>query len=327
MPYSHINTDERDFLQSAVVLSLDKSIIARMLGKHISSIYREVNRNSNKGSYIASAAKDYASNRRIESKPQPKLGNSTLMRDIKKRFLQDHSPEQIAGRLKLDYPGQKDCHASIEFIYQYLYTCVEAEPELKLHFRQGRKKRHKRLSGKDKRGSIPNRTFIDDRPAIVNEKKRVGDWEGDTVEGGGKKGYIASFVDRSTKFLIAYPLVKKETQALVKGAKRAFRKMPEGSVKTATVDNGKEFSAHQQLGAAIGGDVYFAHPYHSWERGLNEHTNGLLRQYFPKKMPLDTITKKELDRAVLRINNRPRKSLNYRTPQEVFDLALFALQS
>lgn len=327
MPYSHLTTDERNFLQSAFILSLDKPIIARILGRHISSIYREVKRNGSNGYYIASTAKEQATVRRIETKPQTKLGNAALLRDIKSRFKQDHSPEQIAGRLKLDYPGHKDRHASTELIYQYLYSCIKSEPELRAHFRQGQKKRCKRLSGKDKRGHIPNRKFIDDRPPIVNEKKRVGDWEGDTVEGGGKKGYIASWVDRSTKLLIAYPLVKKETNALVKGAKKAFRTVPKGAVKTVTVDNGKEFAAHQQLGTAVGGDVYFAHPYHSWERGLNEHTNGLLRQYFPKKRPLDTLTKKELDRAVKRINNRPRKSLNYRTPQEVFDLAIFALQT
>lgn len=119
----------------------------------------------------------------------------------------------------------------------------------------------------------------------------------------------------------------KETLGLVKGAKHAFRRVSGVAVKTLTVDNGKEFAAHTQLGIAIGGDVFFAHPYHSWERGLNEHTNGLLRQYFPKKMPLDTLTKFELDRAVKRINNRPRKSLGYQTPQEVFTQELFALQT
>jgi hypothetical protein len=114
----------------------------------------------------------------------------------------------------------------------------------------------------------------------------LGDWEGDTVEGGGKKGYIAAFVDLCTKFLISYPLPTKETLGLVKGAKHAFARVPAEAVITCTVDNGKEFAAHSQLGIAIGGDIFFAHPSHSWERGLNEHTNGLLRQYFPKKMPL-----------------------------------------
>jgi len=327
MPYKHITTDERDFLQSAIILQLDRSIIARIIGKHSATIYREAKRNSTKGYYVASGAQLKATARRYETKTLPKQGNKLLMQDIKRRFLQDHSPEQIAGRLKREYPGQKERHASTELIYQYLYNHVSAEPALKAHFRQGQKKRHKRLAGKDKRGCIPNRKFIDERPSIVEEKTRLGDWEGDTVEGGGKKGYIATFVDRCTKLLIAYPLPTKETLRLVKGAKHAFARVPAGAVITLTVDNGKEFAAHSQLGNAIGGEVFFAHPYHSWERGLNEHTNGLLRQYFPKKMHLDLLTKNELDKAVKRINNRPRKSLGYQTPQEVYTQKLFALQT
>ena len=326
MPYNHFTTDERDFLQSALIMKLDTATIARIIGKHRSTIYREAKRNTTNGYYVASRAQTKAVERRYAAKPLPKQGNKILMQDIKRRFMKDHSPEQIAGRLKIDYPGQKNRHASTELIYQYLYRCVLTEPNLKVHFRQGQKKRNKRLSGKDKRGCIPNRTFIDERPAIVDEKSRIGDWEGDTIEGGGKKGYIATFVDRKTKFLIAYPLPTKATLGLVKGAKHAFSRIPKGAVKTLTVDNGKEFAAHSQLGIAIGGNVFFAHPYHSWERGLNEHTNGLVRQYFPKKMPLNTLTKVELDKAVKRINNRPRKSLDYQTPREVFNQEIFALQ-
>jgi len=327
MPYKHLSIDERDFLQSAIAMKLDKPSIARILGVHIATIYKEVKRNSTRGYYVASKAQAKAVTRRYYMKPLPKLWNKNLMDDIERRFLQDHSPEQIAGRLKLEYPDQRERHASVETIYQYLYSRVEIKPELKAHFRQGQKKRRKRLSTKDKRGCIPNRKLIDERPAIVEEKKRLGDWEGDTVEGGGKKGYLATFVDRGTKYLIAYPLPTKEANGLVKGAKKAFAKIPNVAVETLTVDNGKEFAAHKQLGIAIGADVYFAHPYHSWERGLNEHTNGLLRQYFPKKMPLDMLTKAELDRAVKRLNNRPRKSLGYQTPKEVFYQKLFALQT
>lgn len=183
MPYNHVTTDERDFLQSAIVMQLDTAIIARIIGKHSATIYREAKRNSSNGYYVASVAQVKAVKRRYDSKPLPKQGDKLLMQDIKRRFLQDHSPEQIAGRLKLEYPGQKERHASTELIYQYLYGCVFTEPELKAHFRQGQKKRHKRLSGKDKRGCIPNRTLIDERPAIVEGKTRLGDWEGDTVEG------------------------------------------------------------------------------------------------------------------------------------------------
>lgn len=262
-----------------------------------------------------------------KASPLHKQNNQSLMADIKPRFKKDHSPEQIAGRLKLENPEDKEKHVSTETIYKYLYNSLQQELELRNHFRQGQKKRHKRLPGKDKRGCIPNRKFIGERPLIVESKSRLGDWEGDTIEGAGKKGYIATFVDRKTKFLKAYLLPTKETLGLVNDAKKTFRNMTVGSVKMLTVNNGKEFAAHGKLADAIKGDVVFARPYYSWERGLNEHTNGLLRQYFPKKMPLSVLTKSELDKAVKRINNRPRKSLDYQTPQEAYTKEIVALQT
>lgn len=326
MPYTHFTKAERNALQYMIDIDLDKPSIGRILGKDQSSICRELKRNGFDGYYTASDATDIAIDRRKEAKPSPKRDNDELMREIEERFIQDHSPEQIAGRMKREYPENPKKQVSYETIYQYLYGRLEANPELRIHFRQGHKKRNKRLSGKDKRGLIPNRKFIDERPAIVNEKTRFGDWEGDTVEGGGKKGYMATFVERKTKYLISYPLLNKTTESLVKEAKKPFSRLPEGSVHTLTVDNGKEFAAHEKLARNIGGEVFFARPYHSWERGLNEHTNGLLRQYFPKKMPLDFLSKGLLEKMVKRINNRPRKSLGYRTPREAFTEELIALQ-
>ncbi len=327
MLYQHFTSDERDALQVMINRGVDAACIARILEKHSSSIYRELDRNAIHWNYYLSAkAHSAASTRRKDTKPQPTRENRKLMRDIESRFILDHSPEQIAGRLKRDHPDDPTFHVSHETIYQYLYARQLEDPELCKHFRHGHAKRRKRLSGKDMRGSIPNRHFIDERPAIVEEKTRIGDWEGDTVEGGGKKGYIATFVDRHTKYLVACCLANKTAKGLVHSARKAFRTLPAECRKTATVDNGKEFAAHRELAIAIGADVYFAHPYHSWERGLNEHTNGLLRQYFPKKQPLNTLTSRELDRAVKKINTRPRKSLGYLTPQEVFSTCVFALQ-
>jgi IS30 family transposase len=261
------------------------------------------------------------------SRTAPKKANEKLMREVMTRIKLDHSPEQISGRLKLDYPDDPTMHVSTETIYQAVYARIRtSDPGLRNHLRQSRKKRRKRLSGKDRRGVIPNRTFIDERPAIVKDKSRIGDWEGDTIEGATKKGYVATFVDRTTKYLVAYRLKHKTTDALVAKAKQAFAKIPEDLKETCTVDNGKEFSAHAKLASAMGVTIYFAHPYHSWERGLNEHTNGLLRQYLPKNMPLDTLTANRLVYIVKRINNRPRKSLGYKTPNEAFAVASFALR-
>ena len=228
----------------------------------------------------------------------------------------------------VEHPDSPALHVSHETIYQHLYSKIHNGAEdLRSHLRQGRKKRRKRISKKGKRGVIPNRRIIDERPAIVEEKTRIGDWEGDTVEGCGKKGYVGTFVDRTTKYLIAFPLKNKTAPELRRNAFKAFSSIPKEYCKTITVDNGKEFSEHERLSKAINAPIFFAHPYHSWERGLNEHTNGLLRQYLPKKMRLDYLTTKQLAVYVYKINNRPRKSLSFRTPRELFLHVPFALQT
>jgi IS30 family transposase len=165
---------------------------------------------------------------------------------------------------------------------------------LKRHFRQGQAKPRKRNGVKDRRGRIPDRVSLDERPKVVEEKSRTGDWEGDTVESAGKSAYIATFVFRKTKFLLAKVMPDKAVATLSRAAVRAFKPIPEGMRNTPTLDNGKEFAAHKELSQALGIDVYFAHPYRSWERGLNEHTNGLIRQYLPKKIPFDTPTQKQI---------------------------------
>jgi IS30 family transposase len=327
MPYHQFTSEERDALQVMNNSSITVSIMARILGKDVSSIYRELSRNESSGYYQSHTANSIAWERRTASKTRPKRGNDTLMREIETRFKQDHSPEQIAGRLKEEYPDNPSMHISYETIYTHLYMRIRAGEDLSKHFRHGKRKRRKRLSRKDKRGIIPNRTFIEERPSIVESKSRLGDFEGDTMEGGGKKGYIATFTDRKSKYLIAFPMKTKSATEMVQGAEKAFAVIPPDCIHTLTVDNGKEFTFHENLGVAIGADVYFAHPYHSWERGLNEHTNGLLRQYHPKKQPLDGLREKDLARSVDKLNNRPRRSLGYRTPHEVFFNVPFALQT
>jgi IS30 family transposase len=303
------------------------AIIAEKMNKHPSSIYREINRNSHTSYYNCLDAEKRAIVRRKNSTTFSKRGNSELMATVQRLFEEDLSPEQIAGRIRLERPNQKNWHISHETIYQSIYDRIKSGENIRFHLRQGHQKRRKRLSCKDKRGLIPNRVFIDKRPAIVDSKKRRGDWEGDTVEGAKKKGYIGTFVDRSTKYLLGYPLAKKTAKENRKKAVASFRGIPKCARKTITVDNGKEFAEHIKLAKGTGAKVFFTHPYHSWERGLNEHTNGLLRQYFPKTRSLENLTKKELAKIIKKINNRPRKSLGYRTPREVFFKLPLALQT
>jgi IS30 family transposase len=310
--------DERIALQAMIGMGLPKSYIAVILGKHQSSVYRELNRNSDCCIYTGNEAQQVAEKRRWETKTSPKSDDQVLMSEVFSLFKKDLSPDQISGRLREQYPDQAEKQVSVKTIYEYLYRQTAQNKDLKQHFRQKHWKRHKRSTGKDRRGQIIDRVSIEKRPEIVDQKIRVGDWEGDTIESAGKNAYVATFVDKTTKFLTAKVMQNKSAQTLNKAAIRAFRNIPAACRATLTLDNGKEFAEHKALAAALGLDIYFAHPYHSWERGLNEHTNGLLRQYLPKKVSFEGLTQKHLDKIVFKINNRPRKVLNYRTPYEVF---------
>jgi len=327
MSYSHFSINERNTLQSMQDKGANIARIAEKLNKHPSSIYRELNRNTGKTHYCCLEADKKAVTRRSNSTSFSKRGNLKLMATVKRLFNEDLSPEQIAGRIRLERPNQKDWHISHETIYQSIYDRIKSGEDLRLHLRHGHQKRRKRLSRKDKRGIIPGRVFIDKRPAVVELKKRLGDWEGDTIEGAHKKGYVGTYVDRSSKYLLGYPLSKKTAKDNRRKAVAVFRKIPKNAIKTITVDNGKEFAEHVKLAKGTGAKVFFAHPYHSCERGLNEHTNGLLRQYLPKNRSLENLTKKELAKIIKKINNRPRKSLGYRTPREVFFKLPLALQT
>lgn len=327
MPYTHFTSDERDALQSMTAIGLDIATIAWLLERHPSSIYRELERNGNHGYYTARLAEVRTDRRRKFGRPRKVRDNDELMHTVERLLRDGLSPEQIVGRIELENRQHPNWHISHETIYQHVYDEAHAGNDLRGYLRHSRNARRKRKANKDRRGIIPNRHFIDERPAIVERKARRGDWEGDTIEGAGKKGYVVTFVDRKTKYLIAYKLVQKTAQTLVQGACYAFENLPISLKKTITVDNGKEFSAHDALAYGVGAKVYFAHPYHSWERGLNEHTNGLLRQYLPKDRPLVDLSPRELAKIVARINNRPRKVLGYRTPREEFFKLPLALQT
>ena len=183
----------------------------------------------------------------------------------------------------------------------------------------------KRYGKMERRGQIPNRLFIEDRPAIVDERKRIGDWEADTIIGKNHRQAIVSIVERKTG-LTLIKKVERKTSKAVSQAMIDLLKPYKNKVRTITSDNGKEFAGHEEIAKKLKADFYFAHPYASWERGTNENTNGLIRQYFPKNRDFTTITKKEINFAMERLNNRPRKRLGYRTPNQVFFKSGVALQ-
>jgi len=326
MPYKHYTSLMRDQLQLLLGQGMNIKEISQELAVHQSSVYREIKRNSVGNQYISGRAQSSAVELRYQSKTCPKQSNPILRDYIQKSLEAYHSPEQISGRIALDFPTDLKMKVSTETVYTIVYGMISMDINLKPFLRQAHKKRRKRLSGRDLRGCIPDRVMIDTRPQIVENKSRCGDWEGDTIEGAMKEGYIATFVDRMTKLLIASKMENKKSATMVTTAIKTFKEIPAEFRETLTLDNGKEFAGHLEMAKKLDMNIFFARPYHSWERGLNEHTNGLLRQFFPKGMSYYNLTHQALAKAVKAINNRPRKILGYRTPQEVWDLQKFALQ-
>lgn len=315
MSYTHLTTDERYHIDELLRQEFTQSAIAIELGRSPSTLSRELRRNKGKRGWRPHQAQCKSTERLSERGKQnvTKVNESAWDFALDKLENEQWSPEQIHGRLKT----KKLPLISHETIYRRILKDKHAGGDLYTHLRC-KKKRKKRYGSKTAgRGCIPNRVDIEKRPAIVDSRKRVGDWEGDTVIGSHNGGAVmATMVERKARYTVVAKS-KDKTTASVIGA--IIKEMEPFSllVKTITFDNGKEFSGHKHLTETFGGEIYFARPYHSWERGLNENTNGLIRQYFPKKTVFDNIAEKEFYDAARKLNNRPRKCLGYSTPLEV----------
>ena len=312
MSYHHLTTEERCHIYELHVEKVTITEIARRLGRNKGTISREMRRNRGQRGYRPAQAqrlaafrqKNCANGRRVDPALWPR---------VEEKLREDWSPEHISGRFAADGVGQ----ISHETIYQHIYADKRAGGDLHTHLRCQKERRKRYGSGRSKRGKIPNRVGIEHRPAIVDLKVRVGDWEGDLIIGKGHKQAIVSIVDRKSRFTLLHK-VEKKTEAQVTEALVARLKEAAGAVKTITFDNGSEFCGHAAVSCALGARIYFANPYHSWERGLNEQTNGLVRQYFAKGSSFDELTQDDMRRVENKLNRRPRKVLDYRTPEEVF---------
>jgi IS30 family transposase len=321
MSYKQLTYEQRNEIYALLKADLNQTQIAKIVGVSKSTISREINRNTGHKGYRPKQANARALERRKNADKHIRF-NDEIKKDVIKHLKQDWSPEQISGRLKRDNKPA----VSHETIYQFILNDQQNGGELYKHLRLGRRKRRKRIKGDDRRGQIPNRVSIDERPAIVDTKERVGDWELDTIIGKNHKGAIVTAVERNTKFSCMKSVPKKEA-VLVTKALIEMLEPYKNLVYTLTGDNGKEFSQHQAIAQALQADFYFAHPYSSWERGLNENTNGLIRQYFPKKTSFLKITDKQVEHVQEKLNNRPRKTLDFETPQQLFFNSLVALET
>lgn len=309
--YQHLTRDQRCQIATLKSSGFLQSEIAKRLEVSASTITRELQRNSLNGEYLFIHANMAAVSRRYEANAKPRCMLEPVVKQIEGHLREEWSPEQISGRLKLE-----GILVSHETIYQHIWADKKSGGNLFKHLRRKGKKYNKRSSDRAGRGQIPNRIDIKERPEIVESKSRIGDWEGDTIMGSNHEGAILSYVERKSKFTVLSKLPRKTAENVALKTIECFAKL--GSIHTITYDNGKEFSSHEKISKALNARCYFATPYHSWERGLNEHTNGLVRQYFPKKTSFGNITEKEIEKVENLLNNRPRKILGYLKPKEVY---------
>ncbi|MCI5223792.1 MAG: IS30 family transposase [Candidatus Electrothrix sp. AR4] len=313
MSYNHLSSAERYYIEIELKKKVSHNQIAKAIGRSQSTVSREISRNTGLRGYRNKQADRFAHERHADKVKAIKM-TEEIKYIVSVCLQSDWSPEQIAGRLREE--GVVSLH--YETIYQYILTDKANGGQLYRQLRHQEKTYRKRYGSAHNRTGIPNRRDIDERPAEANTRERIGDWEADTIIGKNHKGAVVTLDERKSKVRLAAPLPGKKA-TYVKDAMIELFSPVKQFVKTITFDNGKEFTLHEKIAEKIECETYFAKPYHSWERGQNENANGLLRQYFPKNMELLNITVQQVVNAVDRLNSRPRKCLNFRTPYEVFE--------
>ena len=308
--YTQLTREERYQISALKTAGQSKTQIAKVLDRHKSTIGREMARNRGLRGYRPKQADSLAVNRRQE-KVSCRISHESWTR-VEQLTREYWSPEQVSRWLR----QEESIHVSPEWIYQYVLRDKRAGGDIYRYLRC-QKQRKKRYGAPDRRGQLKGRVSIDERPEVVNERSRIGDWEADTVIGKQGSAVLVTLVERKTR----WSMIGKAPDRTAKKVRAVIvkRLLPLAShVKTLTYDNGKEFALHLDIDEVLQSNGYFAHPYHSWERGLNENTNGLIRQFFPKGKDLSEVTDEEIQSVMDKLNNRPRKCLGFKTPNQVF---------
>ena len=312
MTYTHLTQDERYQIHTLKRQGIKLARIAAELLRSPSTISRELKRNACPLGYRPAQAHQTARTRQTQRRNAHAFSPQQWSH-VEAYLRLDLSPQQCSGRLLLEHA----LRISHECIYQHVYQDKAQGGSLVSSLRCQKVRRKRYASGQERRGMLKDRVSIEERPAVVDKRSRIGDWEGDTVIGKGHQGVLVTLVERKSRYTLAAQLDSrhstKVTQSIIE-----LLGPHKHQCKTLTIDNGKEFAEHAFIAKCLDAKVYFAHPYCSWERGLNENHNGLLRQYFPKNTNLLQVTQDEVNEAVYRMNHRPRKCLGYRTPHEVF---------
>lgn len=315
MKYQQITTEERYTLSALRKQGLSLAYIAKTMGRHRSTLYRELTRNQcPKGHYATYEADSITRGRRRRSRRNRHYTDDDF-RIVRKLLKKKWSPEQIVGHIRR-FKMMTRC-MSHETIYQYIWRDKSEGGNLWTHLRQSPKRRRKRYKAYDSRGRLANKRHISERPASVEIRKYKGHWEIDTVHGRGSSHCIVTLLERKTGYVMIGKLPNKTTASLNKKTISLIGREPLG-FKTITSDNGTEFHQYLKIEERCNTQFYFANPYHSWERGSNENVNGLIRQYLPKTKSMAGITQQQCNRIAEKINNRPRKRHNYKTPEEMY---------
>ncbi|WP_153940591.1 IS30-like element ISCARN114 family transposase [Acidithiobacillus thiooxidans] len=327
--YRQLMPDQRNQIQRGLNQGLSIRGIARQLGRSPSTISREIQRGRVEETYDAVCGREEAQRRRRKGVRKLTEGSPLTLAVTHAILQRKWSPEQIAGRLRMDYPEDKQWHVSHETIYQFIYAhpAGELRKALIAGLRRGHSKRKPRTRGKDRRGGITNMRSIRERPEEAQAREVPGHWEGDLIKGAFNASAIGTLVDRSSRFVILARVEDSTAEAILESFTRRLRTLPKSFRQTLTYDQGREMARHQELERNTGIRVYFADPHSPWQRPTNENTNGLLRQYFPKGTDLSEYSQRRLTQVAEELNNRPRKSLGFRTPAEVMAQQIRQLNS
>lgn len=303
----HLTYEERRLLYRLKKQRKSNAQIAKLMGRHRSTIYRELERNAGPRSYGPRQAQRLADRRRGASRPPHKMEDPDVHQYVQERLNDYWSPDQIAGRVRRDVPRTRRRWLSRQTIYTWI-RC--RRPGWRKLLRRGGRP-------PEKRGKLTAVVRIAGRPDVINHRRRYGDWEGDTLVGKGRRSALVTLVERKSGYLRMGRVDSMKSDVTMQVVKERMKNLPPALRRSITFDNGKEFAEHDQLTRRQRLDVYFADPYSSWQRGTNENTNGLLRQYFPKGTDFTRISHDEVARVEQSLNERPRRKLGYRTPAEV----------
>lgn len=319
MPYHHFTEHERYVISHMHLAGFSQAAIGRQLGRHRATIGRELKRNRSPWGqgYFYDTATRLARQRRDCANRRFKLDQGDLGACVRHGLRQRWSPQQIAERLKQDHRRDLTMRITHETIYRWVYRRSAMGEPWHEQLRRRRPKRRRRCTRREHHGKIPGRIGIEHRPPVVDRRSRFGDWEADTMQGAKGKGALATHVERKSRYLLTRKLTDQRAETFSRATVNAFRAIPAKLRKTMTADNGKEFARFKTIQRRLNLNVYFANPYAAWERGANENTNGLLRDFFPKGTDFTRVSHAQVARVQRMMNNRPRKCLNYRIPAEV----------